>query len=369
MPTMLVLKTSLHRNEALFTCLAGKGWQVRSLVVPFPKLYRYLAIASTFRPSFRNWVEAARARCGKLHRTAFAFMQTTRFCEKEIARHASGLDVVFQFQGMFMPAVEPARLNVPYTVYTDYTMKLCEKYPPWLPYPSQRGGWYRLETALYRNAGRIFTFSERTRRSVVDDYGVEDHKVVAAGAGVAVPELPAGDRTYDGKTLLFVGIDFERKGGYVLLEAFEKVKREVRDAQLLIVGPVRGSLGITPPGVSLIGRVNDRARMESLYRQASVYVMPSISEPFGFVFLEAMSHKVPCIGTNIDAAPEIIEEGQTGFVVPPRNPDVLAQRIVRLLKDTALAREMGERGWRRVVSRFTWNHVADKIDSHLRALL
>jgi glycosyltransferase involved in cell wall biosynthesis len=96
--------------------------------------------------------------------------------------------------------------------------------------------------------------------------------------------------------------------------------------------------------------------------------MPSICEPWGIVFCEAMAYKLPCIGTNTDSMPEIIQEGQTGFIVPPNDHKALADRIITLLSDEELMRKMGEQGYQRVKRDFTWNRVAAKMEEHLQQI-
>jgi len=102
-----------------------------------------------------------------------------------------------------------------------------------------------------------------------------------------------------------------------------------------------------------------------LYRNASVFVMPSIYEPFGHVFLEAMAYKTPCIGSNKDAMPEIIEDGKSGFTIPLHDHRQLSEKIVYLLEDENLIRSMGEEGRRRIERSFNWDAVARRITEKL----
>jgi len=99
-----------------------------------------------------------------------------------------------------------------------------------------------------------------------------------------------------------------------------------------------------------------------LYEHASVFAMPSIQENFGHVFLEAMAYKTPCIGTTVDAMPEIIEEGKTGFLVPPNDYKQLADRLILLLEDENLMRKMGEQGRERFKRYFTWDLVINRMN-------
>jgi glycosyltransferase involved in cell wall biosynthesis len=164
-----------------------------------------------------------------------------------------------------------------------------------------------------------------------------------------------------------VGYEFERKGGDVLLAAFERVAAEIPDAELLIAGPPRIP-GPLPRGARLLGRLAPR-QLRPVYTRASVFVMPSLFEPFGLVFLEAMEHKLPCIGSDRCAMPEIIVDGETGLLAPAGDAQALAERIIYLLRRPDTMRQMGERGRARVRQIFTWQVVARKIDERLGELL
>ncbi len=139
------------------------------------------------------------------------------------------------------------------------------------------------------------------------------------------------------------------------------------DAELLIAGPPRVA-GPLPPGVRLLGRL-EPAELSRLYARASLFVMPSLFEPFGQVFLEAMEHALPCVGSDRGAIPEIIVNGTTGLIAPAGDPRALAERIIDLLRRPDTMRLMGERGRARVRERFTWPAVARRIDAGLLELL
>ncbi|MDW7774296.1 MAG: glycosyltransferase family 4 protein [Desulfobulbaceae bacterium] len=227
------------------------------------------------------------------------------------------------------------------------------------------------EHKVFGNLDIIFTFSEWLRQSFIHDYNIDPVKIKVVGAGANIPD-PGTDfpNISDGKTILFIGIDFVRKGGKVLLDAFRKVKREIPKARLIIVGPE--SLGHLPEGATCRGYISKNspegmARLLLTYREATVFVLPSLYEPFGVVFLEAMAHGLPCIGTKNCAMPEIIDHGSTGYLVRPSDSRELADRMIEMLKDNAMAKEMGSRGREKFLNKFTWNHVAQNIVDILQA--
>jgi glycosyltransferase involved in cell wall biosynthesis len=193
---------------------------------------------------------------------------------------------------------------------------------------------------------------------LVDFYGVEPHKVMTVGAGVNFDSVYDRPKVYDGRTIIFVGKDFVRKGGPCLLQAFDLVRNRLPGARLIVVGPRES---YERDGVQFLGRIGDRKRLRQLYAEATLFAMPSLFEPWGNVFTEAMAHGLPCIGTSAGGIPDIIVDGETGYLVPPGEPEVLAERILRLLLDPDLAQQMGERGYRRVMKMFTWDKVVERM--------
>ena len=173
-----------------------------------------------------------------------------------------------------------------------------------------------------------------------------------------VPDPP--ERDFGLPRLLFVGKQFARKGGENLLKAFRLVHAQRPDAELWLVGPRR--LEEEHAGVRWFGRIDRStpegdAEMHRLYREATAFVMPSLYEPFGIVFLEAMAYRLPCIGGACCAMPEIIEDGVTGYVAP-YDVEQLAERLLAVINDPEQARAMGEAGYRRFRERYGWDNVA-----------
>lgn len=367
---ILVLNVEVSgMNKYLFCHLEKRGWDLTIINVPFPRVLKFWALISTFRLSISQWKKRFSEKLGKLYKTSWAFKKRSEFCTKKIRQCNGKLNLVFQISGMFAPYLDHMKSPILYVTYNDYTMALAKKYLPWTPFSKEADKWIELERNLYRNAKMIFTTSENTRESLIKDYGIESEKTISVGYPLTLEKIPDFPKTYDGKTILFIGMDFERKGGYVLLEAFKKVKNEIPDAKLIIIGPNKGIFKINELGVEMLGCVKDRKIIEEQYKQASIFVMPSLCEPFGLVFLEAMAYKLPCIGTTVDAMPEIIQDGITGFLVPPGDACSLAEKMVTLLNEPEILAQMGNAGYRRVKENFSWDKVGEKLDFYLKECL
>jgi len=224
------------------------------------------------------------------------------------------------------------------------------------------------ERRVYDSLDRIYTMSEYLRQSFIDDFGVPAAKVAVIGAGVNVDGIPdVRARDFGTQRILFVGVDFHRKGGPDVLEAFATVRRALPRAELHIVGPATLDIpadqrsGVTMHGFLAKSEPEGRARMETLWRTASLFVMPSLYEPFGIAPLEAMLYGMPCLLSNAWAFPEMVSPGVNGDLVPARDAVALAEAMIRLLGDPDGLERMGAAGRERVVRDFTWPAVVRKL--------
>jgi phosphatidyl-myo-inositol dimannoside synthase len=168
-----------------------------------------------------------------------------------------------------------------------------------------------------------------------------------------------------------------RKGQDTLIRAWPAVQRQVADAALLIVsgGPYSGQLHRLAERTGVLGSVYftgpvPAAELPAHYAAADVFAMPCRTrrggldvEGLGIVYLEASAAGLPVIGGDSGGAPDAIDEGESGYVVPGRDPAALAARITGLLTDPATARAMGEKGRAWVEREWSWEQAAARLRS------
>jgi glycosyltransferase involved in cell wall biosynthesis len=338
----------------------GLAQRVELVGVVSPELSRrdrYVNYARSFYPGVSKWRSKA------VFNRRFAAKQAESV-QRSLQAHQGTFDVILQFQTLCAPGFD--RGGVPYAIYTDNTMALTQRlYPAWAPISARAADWWmQYEASIFRDAAAVFTYSEFARRSVVEDYGCQADSVYAVGAGANQLLDSVSEKDYTAPRAVFVGFEFERKGGSILLEAWPTVRERVPDAQLAIAGPPQRPSKTLPPGVTWVGRA-DRSTLGALYESASVFVMPSLFEPWGHVFVEAMGHGLPCIGTRCCAMPEIIEDGVTGLLVESHEPEPLADALIELFADPTKTAAMGQAAHAKVCQEGRWTDVADRVLAHL----
>jgi starch synthase len=311
-----------------------------------------------------------------------------------MAADVSGADLVHShtWYANFAGYLAKILYEIPH-VMTSHSL---EPLRPWKA--EQLGAGYRLsswaERTAIESADAVIAVSRSMRDDVLDVYpAVDPERVKVVHNGIDPDEFfpdPARDalerQGLDAAVpyVLFVGRVTRQKGITYLLKAASnidpaalvvlcagaadtpEIEREVR-AQV-------AELSAQRPGVVWIEEMLPRPELVQLMSHASVFVCPSIYEPFGLINVEAMSCGVPVVASAVGGVPEIVVDGETGFLVPfkqsgdafgtPAEPDVFAEgiadRVNRLLSDRSLAARFGQAGRQRALAEFTWAAVAAK---------
>lgn len=163
-------------------------------------------------------------------------------------------------------------------------------------------------------------------------------------------------------TVVYAGALSPQKGVHVLMDAFALVKRELPAARLVIAGkgPMRRSLEEQAQELSVADSVRflgfvEHRNMVSVYRSGHVFAMPSLwKEQFGLVGAEALACGTPCVASNTGGIREWLQDGQSGFLVPPGDAGALAQKLLVLLQNPGLRERFGTRGREFVLREYGW---------------
>lgn len=196
--------------------------------------------------------------------------------------------------------------------------------------------------------------------------------VVPFGCTVeACPTAKSADKPV--KEVLFVGRLVARKGLDYLLRALPAIDGQL-PVHLHVVGD--GDQGATWKALANRLRIADKVtfhgavskeELERQYAKADVFVLPAIvdergdTEGLGVVLVEALSFKTPVVASNVGGIPDVIKDGQTGLLVPEKDPAALASAVVRLLLDRELANRLAEGGWRRAREYFDWQRITRQL--------
>lgn len=226
-----------------------------------------------------------------------------------------------------------------------------------------------LQKGFFEKCTAIFPRSQWAAESVVKDFGIPSDRVLAVGAGPNHYADPLPHASYDARTILFIGSQWERKGGPLIVEAFRRARTKLPDARLIIMGCTPE---LSEPGVEVVGRISKDSpggleRILRYYSEASLFCIMSEFEPFGIVIVEAQNCYVPCVAPARFAFPEMIVDGVTGVLVPRDNAVELGETFVALLSDPGRLEAMGKAGHQHVRENYTWDRAAERICERIRA--
>ena len=186
-------------------------------------------------------------------------------------------------------------------------------------------------------------------------------KLVYAGSNVELDSSITEEKSYTNQNILFVGMDWERKGGPELIEAFKTVLQKFPKATLTLAG---SKPDIDIPNCQVLGQVPP-SELNRYYKSASIFCMPTRLEPFGIAYLEAMQARLPIVATHVGAVPDFIQNDWNGILVEPGDIQGIANGLIRLLTDKELCRLFGDRSIKLVQERYSWPAVGKKIHDHI----
>lgn len=224
----------------------------------------------------------------------------------------------------------------------------------------------QIDAVTARLCSRIICISCAVRDFVRDRLGVPPDRLDVIYYGLQTPDTVQGPSQL--RTSLGIGPDAPligivarltaQKGHQYLLEAMRTVAERVPSVRLVIVGDgeLRQDLERACAKLGLEGRVcflGYRPDAAQLMREFDIFVLPSLFEGLGMVFLEAMAAAKPIVATRISAIPEIVLDGETGLLVPPRDSAALAEALYELCANPGRGVQLGSRGRERLERVFT----------------
>jgi glycosyltransferase involved in cell wall biosynthesis len=200
------------------------------------------------------------------------------------------------------------------------------------------------------------------------DFGVPREKCVVIRHGCTPPTTTQQpDPEFKVINIGQLGPD---KGHFYLWQAWGQLKQAGLKGKLILAGEGTAQIPTVfgqQPDAECLGYVDSNWRLEQKLWEASVYVQPSVTEGFGIPCLDAMSHARPVIVTNTTGSSELVEDGKSGFVVPPRDPKAIASKVQYFADNLGEVKRMGDAA-REVAKQWTWERMEKDIAEKVLAL-
>ena len=245
-----------------------------------------------------------------------------------------------------------------------------------------------MEDEVIMRSYRLIAPSKACAETVAHRLGFDPGTVTVIPHGIPITEpftdaYPACDSSLpSGPRVLFVGRLESRKGLLALIRAIPRVLAQLPVATFALMGEdsYAGSAELAREGnaatsfkqqlllalpvrywpqVQFLGLCDDQTR-EHMMASCHVIVAPSLHESFGFIYLQAMARGKPVIGCRVGGVPEVVDDGISGLLIPPDDPEALAEAILRLLADPALRHRLGAAARQAVKERFSASVMVDR---------
>jgi glycosyltransferase involved in cell wall biosynthesis len=212
---------------------------------------------------------------------------------------------------------------------------------------------------LHRSASVCCVASHWAGGSLVADHGIDPARVHVVGYGTNLTMEPPPHRDWSTPRFLFSGLQWERKNGDRVVRAFVRLRERWPEATLDVIGdhPPIDVEGVTTHGRKTIHEPDGRALLIELHRRATCFVLPSLVEAFGLVYVEAGTAGLPSIGTTVGGTSDSVGDG--GVCVDPLDDVAIYEAMARMAIPSE-AQRLGQRARARS-GRFTWRQTAERI--------
>lgn len=219
----------------------------------------------------------------------------------------------------------------------------------------------RLEAEALSQFTHIFSISEYVKENLINHYRISPKKITVVGTGRGILDPFFGTKDYyNGKILFTAKGRFKDKGGDLVVSAFQKAYEKNQNLHLTIVGQNEYSSQINSPGITALGFI-PLQELQALFNTHSLFMMPAGNEPWGLVYIEALACKMPIIGLNKNAFPEISGNGKYGYIVDSANSDDLSDLILKAMANYQELQEKGLNGQEYCLKTFSWDKVVNTI--------
>jgi alpha-maltose-1-phosphate synthase len=353
----------------LFTKLQSQGMLFRAFGVEVPHPLRGMLMLKNFHHNRTLWAQ-------RFNLDPVYYGALTREIRKGLRDEDFEKDNVILQIGGHYNGFRASKGKISTYSYHDGNIAGMMKSPffPKTNLPQARRA-YSYENSVFKDMSKIFVMAEYWRRSFIEDFGVEPPRVVNVGVGVNMEIPPVIPKDYSRKQVVYLGIDFVRKGGENLAKAFRLLLKRHSDATLHIIGPPTIPAALQQPGLRnveyhgpLSREVSEqKAKLVEVLSKGTLFVLPSLYEPFGIAALEAMLFRMPVIATKNWSFPDFVTSATGLLLDRPADENEIAEKMDAYLSDPSRSEQSGNAGRAMVLGRYTWDRVAETLQREISA--
>ncbi len=323
----------------------------------------------------REWLTTQKSlnrKCFK-KKTAVEFLQAyakyfSRQLEKELKKRP--VDVLFVSASSQLIAY--VKTDIPIIYMTDATFQQIQGYYPYFSnlakYNVRQG--IALDKSAFHKAAHCMLASEWNKRSAIEDYGIAEEKISVIPLGANMDKLPHANelftKTTGNPSLLFLGVEWDRKGGDIALEAFRILRNKGIQAQLRIIGCVPPHDLSAEKDITVIpfldkNKEEDLQQLHQVFLETDILLLPTRAECAGVVFCEASAYGIPSITTDTGGVSTYVKEGVNGYALPlTAGAQEYAQLLEELLSSNTRLNELKSSSRKHYEDQLNWEQWGKK---------
>jgi glycosyltransferase involved in cell wall biosynthesis len=298
-----------------------------------------------------------------------------RYFEKKLKKSRAD----FIFAPAASPEIAYLKTSIPIIYLSDITFSLIlgyyQNYSNFNDSSKKNGE--KIESLAIKKAAWIIYPSQWAADSAVHDYNKNPDQVIVHPLGANIESSPDSSdllnkfKTLKHPRLLFLGVDWERKGGPIAYATYQKLREMGVDARFCICGCVPP---INPKDENLTiipflnkNKTEDYARFNNLLRESHFLLLPTLKEAFGIVFCEASAYGLPSLSFDTGGVKGAIREGVNGFCLPLYSTaDDFARKIAEYVADENKYRQLSSSARKLFEKELNWNSFVEKIFSRIQ---
>ncbi len=221
------------------------------------------------------------------------------------------------------------------------------------------------EKQFLAKASTIFFSSEWAKQETMQRYNMDGSNFQTVGLG-GNTEIPQDITPSNELNLLFVSMDFKRKGGQIAFDGFVKLKQKFPELTLHIIGDAPPKNIINTPGIIFHGFIDKkteegRSQFDKIFKSAAFLIHPTEKDMTPLIIVEAGYYGIPAVAPAKFGIPEMIKDGKTGYLLKQNTPDEIVSILNTVLAKPNQWQQMQQATYHHMLDNFTWNNTGNKI--------
>lgn len=337
----------------------------------------------------REWLTMQKSLNRKLFKkqTAVEFLKSyAKYFSKQLEKDLKKRPVDVLFVSASSQVIAYLETDIPIIYMTDATFQQLQGYYPYFSnlaaYNIRQG--IELDKRAFQKAAHCMLASEWNKDSAVNDYAIDVNKISVIPCGANLDTIPAiSDLNLNASgqcRLLFLGVEWDRKGGDIALETFRILKQKGMNPQLQIIGCVpppdsyrddlSGETGITVIPFLDKNNPEDFQQLQKIFFQTDFLLLPTRAECAGVVFSESSAYGIPSITTNTGGVSTYVMDGVNGYALPfEAGAEAYAQKIGQLVSDQPAMQNLKLSGRKYYEEKLNWDHWGQQFQQIVERLL